>query len=422
MAETENPPAMDPAASQADNGLSEPASQVEGMDPAYRAKVEQQKGMFNKLEQLSRRRMPTLELIHEKFARTVRLTLFNMIRSPVEVRVQLPMVKTYTQFVQSFPERTNINIVNIRSLKGTGCWCIDPGVIYIAIDNMFGGEGRLAPRSNVKEYTATELRIVRRIMDGLLNEYEKAWKSVHEMKFDFMRQETNFAFAKITSPQEMVMHAKFTIDINGREGDVDLCIPFWVLEPLKGVLYENMQLVSEPDQVWVDKLNNEVQSAPVTAVAVLARKEMHLGDVLSMAVGEIIPIEIVDPVTVYVDGLPVIRGKYGVKNGRYAVKVNSIQHPAEYLKAPLEKGKLGPDALRREERGEFYQAGRGRAGETLRRVPETEASVGNPPARGPGNARVTIGEAVDDKNPNDRYDPKVKALGPIPTLEGLSED
>jgi flagellar motor switch protein FliM len=242
------------------------------------------------------------------------------------------------------------------------------------------------------------------------------------MKFDFMRQETNFAFAKITSPQEMVMHAKFTIDINGREGDVDLCIPFWVLEPLKGVLYENTQLVSEPDQVWVDKLNNEVQSAPVTAVAVLARKEMHLGDVLSMAVGEIIPIEIVDPVTVYVDGLPVIRGKYGVKNGRYAVKVNSIQHPAEYLKAPLEKGRLGPSMMRAQERGEFYQAGRGRAGEALRGMPGPEAFAGNTPARPQGNTRITIGEALDDKNPTDRYDPKAKALGPIPTLEGLSEE
>jgi len=145
----------------------EPMSAMDQMDPAYRAKVENQKAMFNKLEQLSRRRMPTLELIHEKFARTVRLTLFNMIRSPVEVRVHLPMVKTYKKFVDGFPDRTNINIVNIRSLKGTGCWCIDPGVIYIAIDNMFGGEGRLAPRTSVKEYTATELRIVRRIMDGL---------------------------------------------------------------------------------------------------------------------------------------------------------------------------------------------------------------------------------------------------------------
>ena len=32
-----------------------------------------------------------------------------------------------------------------------------------------------------------------------------------------------------------------------------------------------------------------------------------------MSVGEIIPIEINDPITVYVDGLPMIRGKYGVK-------------------------------------------------------------------------------------------------------------
>jgi len=171
------------------------------------------------------------------------------------------------------------------------------------------------------------------------------------------------------------MHAKFTIDINGREGDVDLCIPFWVLEPLKGVLYENMQLVAEPDEVWVGKLNNEVQSAPVTAVAVLARKEMHLGDVLSMAVGEIVPIEIVDPVTVYVDGLPVIRGKYGVKNGRYAVKVNSIQHPAEYLKAPLERGRLGPSMMRAEERGEFYERGAKPAAEPLAQPAEPATSA-----------------------------------------------
>jgi flagellar motor switch protein FliM len=163
-----------------------PQSLTQGMDEAYRNKVEEQKSMFDKLVRLSRRRMPTLELIHEKFARTVRLTLFNMIRSPVEVRVHLPRVKTYAQYIAELPERTNINIVNIRSLRGTGCWCIDPGVIYIAIDNMFGGEGRLAPKTSVKEYTATELRIVRRLMDGLLNEYEKAWKSVHEMKFDFM--------------------------------------------------------------------------------------------------------------------------------------------------------------------------------------------------------------------------------------------
>jgi flagellar motor switch protein FliM len=236
-------------------------------------------------------------------------------------------------------------------------------------------------------------------MDGLLTEYEKAWRTVHEMKFDFMRQETNFAFAKITSPEEMVMHAKFTIDINGREGDVDLCIPFWVLEPLKGVLYENMQLVSEPDAVWVNKLHNEVQSAQVQAVAVLARKEMLLGDVLSMAVGEIVPIEIVDPVTVYVDGLPVIRGKYGVKNGRYAVKVESIKHPVEYLKAPLERGRLGPSMMRGEERGDLYERNAARAGETfeaaIRETAAPAAPAPRPSAPPPSSmSQISLEEAL----------------------------
>ncbi|NCZ78949.1 MAG: flagellar motor switch protein FliM, partial [Burkholderiaceae bacterium] len=74
---------------------------------------------------------------------------------------------------------------------------------------------------SLREYTATELRIIRRLVDALLSEYEKAWKAVYEIKFDFMRQETNFGFAKITSPSEMVLHSKFTIEINGRPGDVD---------------------------------------------------------------------------------------------------------------------------------------------------------------------------------------------------------
>jgi flagellar motor switch protein FliM len=318
--------------------------------------VADQRGMFDKSKIIARRRMPTLELIHERFCRAVRLTLFNMIRMPIEVTMHLPAIKTYEKFVSEFPERTNINIVGIRPLRGVGCWIVDPGVVYVAVDNMFGGEGRITPRVTMREYTQTEMRIIRRIVDAFLIDYEKSWKPIHEIKFDFMRQETNFGFAKITSPQEMVLHSKFTVDINGRKGDVDLCIPYWVLEPVKSILYNNMQgFQAEPDEHWTTLLNDQVHEAKVTAVAVLAKKQMLLGDVVSMSVGEIIPIEILDPITVYVDGLPVIRGQYGVKNGHYSVKIESIQHPAEFLKSPLEKARLGPSMLRSQENGELYE-------------------------------------------------------------------
>lgn len=301
------------------------------------------KFMFDKASRVVKRRMPTLELIHERFARTARLTLYNMVRRPVEFDVMLPEIKPYAMFVDSFPERTNINLVNIRPLRGVGCWIIDPQVVYIVIDNMFGGEGKLPPKVTTKEYTAIELRIIRRLVDSLLNEYEKAWKSVHEIKFDFLRQETSFQFARITDAEEMVLHCRFVVDINGRKGTVDLCIPFWVLEPIKSLLFSQMQAFqADDDTSWTDNLRNEMQSAQVQLIATLAKRAGTLGEVLSFNVGDLLPIEVQEPLTVMVDGLPMIKGAYGVRNGRYAVKISEINHPIEFSKRPAERGLLSP--------------------------------------------------------------------------------
>lgn len=298
---------------------------------------------FDRSHRVVKRRMPTLELIHERFARTARLTLFNMVRRSVEVHVHTPELKPYEEFVTSFPERTNINLVNIRPLRGVGCWIIDPQVVYLTIDNMFGGEGRLQPKITPKDYTAIELRIVRRLVDSLLAEYEKAWKPVHEIKFDVMRQETSFQFARITDSEEMVLHCHFRVDINGREGAIDLCIPFWVLEPIKSLLFNQMQTRhADDDSSWSDSLREQAQSAEVGLVAQLATRQGTLGEVLSFNVGDLLPIEVNKPINVLVDGLPMIRGEYGVRNGRYAVKVSEIRHPIDQSNRPAQRGLLGP--------------------------------------------------------------------------------
>ena len=87
--------------------------------PASARAADQLPYVFDKMQHVSRRRMPTLELIHERFARTARLTLFNMVRRSVEVDVKLPELKPYSTFVAGFPERTNINLVNIRPLRAS---------------------------------------------------------------------------------------------------------------------------------------------------------------------------------------------------------------------------------------------------------------------------------------------------------------
>jgi flagellar motor switch protein FliM len=150
---------------------------------------------------------------------------------------------------------------------------------------------------------------------------------------------------------------------------------------------------SEPDEHWTNLLNDQVHEAPVTAVAVLARKQMLLREITSLSVGDIIPIEINDPVTVYVDGLPVIKGQYGVKEGRYSVKVSTIQHPAEFLKSPLEKARLGPSMMRSAEKGELY--------EQPAENPQTFAPMPTSEANKRGVSSDTIGQSADELEPNE---------------------
>jgi flagellar motor switch protein FliM len=310
---------------------------------------------FDRNARIVKRHMPALELIHERFARTARLTLYNMVRRPIEFEVRPPEIKPYQVFVNGFPERTNIVLVNVRPLRGVGCWISDPEVVYLVIDNMFGGEGRLPPKVTSREYTATELRIIRRLTDNLLLEYEKAWKSVYELKFDVLRQENNFQFARIADADEMVLHCSFEVNINGRKGNLDFCVPFWVFEPIKTLLFSQMQAFqAEEDTGWGENLRSEVQSANVNMVATLAKRQGTLGEVLSFNVGDLLPIEVQEPVTVTVDGLPMIKGTYGVRNGRYAIKISSIDHPIALSKEPTERGLLGPQYRERSaDAGEF---------------------------------------------------------------------
>ena len=110
---------------------------------------------------------------------------------------------------------------------------------------------------------------------------------------------------------------------------------------------------------WATSLETQLQEASVSMVAVLARKQMTIREILGMSIGEIIPIDIDDPVTMYVDGLPMIQGKYGVKNNKYSVKVETIQHPAQFLKNPVNTPASESSVMRSEERGDLYMQQKG---------------------------------------------------------------
>ena len=286
-------------------------------------------------ERIVRGRMPTLEIINERFARLVRVELFNFLRRTVEVSVGPVRIVKYTDFIRNVIVPTNLNLVHITPFRGTAMVICDPTLVFLVVDTMFGGDGRFHTRVEGREFTHTEHRIIQRILSIIFETYEKSWAPVHPIKFEFLRSEMNTQFANIATPNEVVVAFTYTIEMGSNTGEIHFCLPYAMIEPIRDVLSSPLQgEVLGVDKRWVKLMTQQVQAAEVTIVANLAQTSMQLEEVLNMKAGDIIPLHIDESIEAKIDGVPVMQCKYGTFNGQYALRVEKLlrSNSSEYVK------------------------------------------------------------------------------------------
>jgi flagellar motor switch protein FliM len=273
-------------------------------------------------ERIVRGRMPTMEIINERFARLFRIGLFNFIRRTPEISIGPVRVLKFGEFVRNLHVPTNLNIIQAKPLRGNGLFIFDPNLVFLVVDNMFGGDGRFHTRVEGREFTQTEQRIIRKLIDVAFENYEKSWENVHPLKFEFVRSEMNPQFANIATPNEVVIVTTFDIELGGNGGAFHICMPYSMLEPVKDLLYSTMQGEHlAMDQRWLQLLSKQVQSANIELVATLGEAGVTLDQVLKMRSGDIVPLNIAENIIASVDGVPVMECKYGAFNNQYALKV-----------------------------------------------------------------------------------------------------
>jgi flagellar motor switch protein FliM len=276
-------------------------------------------------ERIVRGRMPTLEIINERFARLLRLGLFNFMRRSANVTAGPVRVIKFSEFVRNLVVPSNLNLVHVKPLRGTSLFVFDPTLVFLVVDNLFGGDGRLLPAAEGRDFTQTEQRIIQRLLNLVFDSYGKSWHPVYPIEFEYVRAETNTQFANVATPNEVVVATTFEVNFGTIVGEMHICIPYSILEPIRDLLSSSMQGEAlEVDKRWVGRLSKQVQSAEVTMLVDLAHVHVTLDQILNMQMGDVIPLDIPEFVTASVDSVPVMECRYGISNGRYALRMEKM--------------------------------------------------------------------------------------------------
>ena len=273
-------------------------------------------------ERIVRGRMPTLELINERFARYLRIGLFNYMHRNTEVSVGPIRVQKYSEFIRNLVVPTNLNLVSAKPLRGSGLFVVDPNLVFLVVDNMFGGDGRFHTRVEGRDFTPTEQRIIQGLLNVVFTEYTRSWKPVYSIGFEYIRSEMNSQFANIATPSEIVISTTFSLEFGGSAAEMHICFPYSMIEPIRDLLYSSMQSDQlSSDKRWIIMLRKQLKDAEVEISANLASTTVTLGQILKMKAGDIIPISIPDQIVANVDGVPLIECRYGQQGGQYALKI-----------------------------------------------------------------------------------------------------
>lgn len=277
---------------------------------------------FTSQDKIVRGKMPTLEMIGDRYIRNFKLSLYNLMRKTAEITPGPIQVVKFSDHISTFGKPTSFNIVEIEPLRGNGLVVLNGSLVSSLVETFFGGDGFKEAKHEEREFTAAEIRITRRFLDIIFQDMMDAWAPIYPITMSFVKAENNPSLAKIVTPSELIVVQSFQIELETGQGELQLMLPYAMIEPIRSVLDAGVQSdMDTPDERWTGAIKSSVIHAEVLLSCVMQEVKVSLKDIIKLNKGDIIPIEMPDRARIEAGGTPIFEAKFGVHDNHYAAQI-----------------------------------------------------------------------------------------------------
>jgi flagellar motor switch protein FliM len=301
------------------------ATEPEQVEPAAESEVR----LFD-LASMARSKkedLPTLQFVYDRFGKALTSALTLFIEREVEVNPGKIENTEYRELAKNLPLPTNMNLVTVESLKGFLILIFDAKLIFSVLETIFGGSRLSSPKVEGRDFTKIELKVVKKLMEVVLLELEKAWSPVYELRCKYSRSEMNPNYVTAIAPEEIVSLCDFSITVDDINSWMKVCVPYSILEPIKSLLIiAPSKEDQEIKQRWEKQLKGRLLKVPLELTATLGRKRMSLQEFVNLKEGSLILVDrhANDALPLEIDSRPRLKGKLGLFKGSKAIKIEQI--------------------------------------------------------------------------------------------------
>jgi flagellar motor switch protein FliM len=272
-------------------------------------------------QRINRTQLPMLQLIGKTFAERAKATLSGLVNREVACEfTSIESVKP-ADLTASLPAPGSVAVVRLKPLAGQALVSVDPGLLLALMDGFFGGSGSGAVDAQAAVAPATQ-RFLALVLRSVSSDFTAAWTPVSPLELELVKQETNPRLLPLGAPQDSLTVVRFTAEFASIAGRIDWVLPDSLLEPLREALAsDGAKAPAAKQDPWAPELRAALQEAEVEIRAILAQAEISLRELVRLAPGDIIPIDPPQDVSLLVGDVALRRGRFGVSQGRNALKI-----------------------------------------------------------------------------------------------------
>ncbi len=276
--------------------------------------------------------LPGLNMTNERFVKRFQTTLSSLLKRVVSVNILSVSMLKYKDFLKTLPIPTSLHVFKMNPLNGEALFVVESQVIFALVDILFGGTGRESYKVEGRDFTSIEIKLIKRVILSALSDIEKAWSSLVDLKVVYGRSEINPQFAQIVAPIDVVFVVKLEMEMEYLSGNMTLCMPYAMLEPLKEKLEMGYTSgVSKVDKGWALRLRENLKSHEVDILVELGRTELCGREIINLKEGDVIYLErhFMDGLDIYVEGIRKFTGHPGIYKGNQAVQLSKYYKQGE---------------------------------------------------------------------------------------------
>ena len=276
-------------------------------------------------DRIIRGRLPQLEVIYEKFMRAFRVSLSSSLRKNASITLTSTEFLKFGEFINTLPMPTCMSVLRFGNLRGSALFVIESKLAYALVDSFFGGADRPYTKIDGKDFTPIELSIVQKVVGLAINDLEMAWASIEKIGCSFVRTEVNPQFVGIVPPTDVVIASTFDVELENATGTISIVIPYATIEPIKQKLSTGFQVESDQTdkKLWTSIIQEQLLETDLEVQVNLGETEIKLRDLMTLKVGDVIPLDqdATGEFDVQVEGVKKFKGYYGIHHGTVAVQV-----------------------------------------------------------------------------------------------------